>query len=67
MMIGGKPIGGQRLGERNKDGSGTTKSKDFFLSQDFAPTLWQLLCVRRLMYTHSVSHAHFSDTFSLRG
>ena len=31
----------------------------FFLSQDFAPTL---------VYTHSVSHAHFfSDTFSLRG
>ena len=30
MMIGGKPIGGQRLGERNKDGSGTTKSEEFF-------------------------------------
>ena len=25
------------------------------------------MCVRRGVYTHSVSHAHFSDTFSLRG
>ena len=30
MMIGGKQIGGERPGERNKDGSGTTKSGDFF-------------------------------------
>ena len=36
-------------------------------SLDFAPTKWQLLCVRRGVHTHSVSHAHFSDTFSLRG
>ena len=35
MMIGGKPIGGQRLGERNKDGSGTTKSEDFFFVSGF--------------------------------
>ena len=69
MMIGGKQIGGQRPGGRNQDGSGTTKSEVFFFfwSQDFAPTKWQLLCVRRGVYTHSVSHAHFSDTFSLRG
>ena len=38
MMIGGKQIGGQRPGGRNKDGSGTTKSEDFFQSQEFAPT-----------------------------
>ena len=29
MMIG-KQIGGQRLGARSQDGSGTTKSEDFF-------------------------------------
>ena len=64
MMIGGKQIGGQRPGGRNQNGSGTTKSEDFFFkSQDFAPAYWQLLCVRREVYTHSVSHAHFSDTF----
>ena len=62
MMIGGKQIGGQRPGGRNQDGSGTTKSRDFFLVSGFG----QLLCVRRGVCTHSVSHAHFSDTFSLR-
>ena len=47
MMIGGKQNGGQCLGGRNQDGSGTRKSGDFFQSQDFAPTWWQPLCVRR--------------------
>ena len=36
-MIGGKQIGGPRPGGRNQDGHGTTKSKVFFLSQNFAP------------------------------
>ena len=67
LMIGGKQIGRQRPGGRNQDGSAMTKSELFFQSQDFAPTWWQLLCVQRGVYTHSGSHAHFSDTFSLRG
>ena len=66
MMIGGVQIGGPRPGGRNQDGNGMTKSEDFLLTEDFAPTLWQLLCVRRVMHTHSVSHAHFSDTVSVR-
>ena len=32
MIIGGTPIGGQRPGGRNQDGSGTTKSGNFFFS-----------------------------------
>ena len=35
-----------------------TKS-EIFLSQDFAPTLWQLLCVRRGVYTHCVARTFF--------
>ena len=38
LLFDGKQIGRQRPGGRNQDGSGTTKSEDFFLSQDFAPT-----------------------------
>ena len=38
----------------------------FFLTRDFAPTWWQLLCVRWEVCSHSVPHAHFSDTVSLR-
>ena len=61
-MIGGKQIGGQRPGGRHQDGYGMTKSEGFFffLTPDFAPTKWQLLCLRRGVHTHSVSHAHFS-------
>ena len=32
IMIGGKKIGGHCLGGRNQDGSGTTKTEDFFVS-----------------------------------
>ena len=32
MMIGGKHIGGPRLGGKNQDGHGMTKSEDFFQS-----------------------------------
>ena len=55
MMIDGKQIGGQRLGGRNKDGRGVMKSEVFFLTM-----LWS-------SHTHSVSHAHVSNTFSSRG
>ena len=66
MMIGGKRTGGQRPGRRNQDGRGTTKSDDFFLVSEFR-TLVVATTVCDGRCTHSVSHAHFSDTFSLGG
>ena len=54
-----------RLGGRNQDGSGPTKSEDFFQSQDFAPTWWQLLCVRREECTHTPCRTHIFLTHFL--
>ena len=34
------------------------RSLMFVLSPDFAPTLWQLLCVQREMYTHTPCRTH---------
>ena len=64
MMTGGKQLGGPRPGGRHPDGHEMTMSEVFFFlkkkkTPDFAPTTWHLLCVRRGVYTHSVSHAHF--------
>ena len=67
MMIGGKRIGGQRLGGRIQDGSGATKSEFFFKSLRTSHPRSGNYCVRDGECTHSVSFAHFSDTFSLRG
>ena len=68
MMIGGKQIGGQRPGGRNQDGSGMTKSEGFFFSLRISHPRSGNYCVcDGWVYTHSGSHAHFSDTFSLRG
>ena len=63
MMIGGKHIAGQRLGGRNRNGSGTTKSDVLRISHRRSGTT---VCATGA-YTHSVSHARFSGTFSLRG
>ena len=50
---------------RNQDGSGTTKPEFFFSLRISHPRSGNY-SVCDGFYTHSVSHAHFSDTFSLR-
>ena len=67
MMIGEKQIGGQRPGGRNQDGSGTAKSEEHFLVSGFRTHVVATAVCATGRYTHSVSHAHFSDTFSLCG
>ena len=57
-----------RLGGRNQDGSGPTKSEDFFSVSGFRTyVVATAVCATGGVCTHSVSHAHFSDTLSLRG
>ena len=58
-------IGGQRLGGRNQDG--TTKSEEFFLVSGFRSHVVATTVCATGVYTHSVSNAHFPDTFSSRG
>ena len=53
-----------RLGGRNQDGSGPTKSEDFFSVSGFRThVVATAVCATGGVYTHSVSHAHFSDIF----
>ena len=43
------------------------KSESFFITQDFAPTLWQLLCVRRVVvHALRVARTFFRHSFFLR-
>ena len=57
-----------RLGGRNQDGSGPTKSEDFFSVSGFRThVVATAVCATGGVYTHSASHAQFSDTLSLRG
>ena len=43
-----------------------TKSEDLFFRLRISHPRSDNHCVRRGVYTHSVSHAHFSDTVSVR-
>ena len=65
-MSGGKQIGGQRPGGRNQHGRGTTRSGDFLVSGFRTHVVATTVCATEVS-THSVSHAHYSDTISLRG
>ena len=67
MMIGGKQLGGPRPGERHTDGYEMTKSDDFFLDLGLRThVVATTVCAMGGVYTHSVSHAHFLCTSSLR-
>ena len=67
MMIGEKQIGGQRPGGRNQMEVERRSLKNFFLVSEFRTHVVATTVCATGRYTHSVSHAHFSDTFSLRG
>ena len=57
-----------RVGGRNQDGSGPTKSGDFFSVSGFRThVVATAVCATGGVYPHSLSHAQFSDTLSLRG
>ena len=69
IMTSGKQIGGPRLGGRHQDGYGMTKSVFFLKKKKKLQTSHPHsgnYCVCDGVYTHSVSHAHFLCTFSLR-
>ena len=60
MMIGGKQICGQRPGGRNQDGSGTTKSEDFFLVSGFRThEVATTVCATRGVHTLRVARTFF--------
>ena len=64
MMIGGKQNGGQRPGGRNYDGSGTTKSEDFFVSGFRTHVVATTVCATGCVHTLRVART-FSNTFFL--
>ena len=59
MIVSGKQIDGQRPGGRNQDGSGTTKSADFFVSGFRTHVVATILCATVCVHTLRVARAFF--------
>ena len=59
MVIGGKQIGGQRPGGRNQDGSGTTKSEDFFYPRFRTHVVATAVCATGCVHTLLVARTFF--------